>query len=231
MDIVCDKHGDLDELYFSGYNIGHSTLVDPTETDLEGITFVLKIPKNTNNINKNDITTLTNRTDEYVSKYNKIYVQVAKVINSIIENDNIPDESKCPHGSENSLEKSCYPKIVGKNYRNIKNGSVMEKDEINDVVNKLGIPEVDSTKPRDDSRKVVLDKENQVIDIRNLDIINADYLTPQSARFVANNIDKKIELGENHPSISENTVDKLLLYYADFLDNDTVINNSDFLDY
>lgn len=112
MDINCDTHGILDELHFSGYGLGHNSAVDPSELDLEGVIFVLDIPEDRDEVKPDDISTLDESNEKYISKFTNIYKQVADAINIIIYNSQISIEGRCPSDPSDSRISDCHVQLL-----------------------------------------------------------------------------------------------------------------------
>lgn len=107
MKVICDTHGELDELHFSGYGLGHNSAVNASELDLEGVMFVLDIPENRDKIKSDDISTEDKINEKHLSKFDDIYEQVANAINTIVYNNQISIEARCPSDPSNSRLNDC----------------------------------------------------------------------------------------------------------------------------
>lgn len=110
MKVICDTHGELDKLHFSGYGLGHESAVKPSESDLDGITFVLDIPESRDEIKPDDISTYDDH-KRYLSKFANIYEQVADAINVIIYYNNISIEGSCPNDPSNGGISDCHVQL------------------------------------------------------------------------------------------------------------------------
>lgn len=110
MKVICDTHGELDKLHFSGYGLGHQSPVDASELDLEGITFVLDIPEDRDEIRSDDISTCDDH-KKYLSKFANIYEQVADAINVIIYCNDVHIEGRCPNDPSNDRITDCHVQL------------------------------------------------------------------------------------------------------------------------
>ena len=83
--VECSKHGELEEVHFTGYSLGHDSEVMASELDLEGITFVLTVPDG-DEVTDEDVDTVRNN-ERYLSKFADVCEDIAEAINGHIEWD------------------------------------------------------------------------------------------------------------------------------------------------